>query len=235
MKRNVVAVIQARMSSTRLPGKMLRKLHGHPLADWVVKRVKSASLLDGVVVATSNDASDDVLAEYLVSQGVEVYRGSLEDVLGRMYEAARLAGATHVVRICGDDPLVSGIEVDNLVRFFLDSDCDYAFNNVPRGMNLYPRGMGAEISSFALFEEMAQIAKEPSQREHCFNYVWDNPERFRIATFDPPDKRMRHPHLKMDVDTPEDYERLASLPLNLHIHPAEAVQLCLQKEKDHAS
>lgn len=224
-----VALIQARMGSTRLPCKMMLCLHGRSLIDWVVRRVRRAALLDEVVVATSVNPENDVLERHLQNQGIAVFRGPEQDVLERFRQAAEAHKATHVVRVCADNPLIWGEEIDRLIRFYREAGCDYAYNHIPRN-NLYPDGLGAEILSRPLLETLAAEATLPAHREHCLSFIWDNPERFSIRTFDPPDPRLRRPDIKLDVDTAEDYRKLALMPLTPDMSPLDLVAL-FEKEK----
>ena len=150
-----VIVIQARLGSSRLPCKTLLNLHGLPVIDWVVGRCARSELADDLVVALPDTRRDEVLARHLRAQGVNIFRGSEQDVLSRMHGAAAAHGADLVVRVCADNPLIWGGEIDNLIRFYqrehAAGNCDYAYNHIPRN-NLYPDGLGAEIVSFELLE-----------------------------------------------------------------------------------
>ncbi len=222
---NTVALIQARMGSTRLPCKMMLHLAGHPLIDWVVHRVAKAALVDKVVVATSVNPENDILERHLEPQGVVVFRGPEDDVLERFRLAGAAHNATHVIRVCADNPLIWGGAVDELVRFYTRTGCDYAYNHIPRN-NLWPDGLGAEMLSYPLLEKLAHEATLPAHREHCLSYIWDNPGRFSIRTFDPEDPRLRRPDLKLDVDTADDYRKLALLPLHIGSTPLDILAAC---------
>jgi len=219
-----VAIIQARMGSTRLPCKMMLQLAGYPLVDWVVRRTQAAALVDQVVLATSVNPENDILERHLAAQGIAVFRGSEDDVLERFYNAAQKYGATHVVRVCADNPLVWGGAIDELIRCYRKTGCDYAYNHIPR-RNAWPDGLGAEMTSFALLERIAREATLPAHREHCLSYIWDNPELFSIATFDPADARLARPHVRLDVDIAADYVKLARMPLRLDMSPLEILDL----------
>ena len=225
MKR-IVAVIQARMWSSRLPGKMMLSLHGHPIIEWVVRRVTSASRLHDVVVAIPDTRNDDILAQFITENlKVKVYRDSEQDVLKRFLGAAKLSQASHVVRVCADNPLVSGEVIDDLVQFFDEHSCDYAYNQGDGGQtNTYPDGLGAEMVSFPLLEWLDQHTTDARHREHCLTYVVDNPDQFTIKTFDPPDQRIACPWLKIDMDTLEDYCRLAFKRFSITSTPYDIVK-----------
>jgi spore coat polysaccharide biosynthesis protein SpsF len=183
------------------------------------------------VVATPDTPLDDVLAAHVrerlmpLDTRIAVFCGPEDDVLERCRAAGAAYGASRVVRVCADNPLVWGGEIDHLIRFFEEAGCDYAYNHIPRN-NRYPDGLGAEMLSFALLNDLAARADDPKHREHCLSYIWDNAQRFDIRTFDPPDPGLWHPELTFDVDSPEDFRRLALLPLHVDIVPEDIVKLC---------
>lgn len=221
---NTVAIVQARLGSSRLPMKSLLCLHGHPLIDWVTQRLSTARLLDRIIVATPDTPMDAVLREHLRVRNIASMAGSENDVLSRFCDAARLLKADTVVRVCADNPLIWGEAIDRLLLFYTVTDCDYAYNHIPRN-NLWPDGLGAEVLSADLLFELERKASTPAQREHCLNYIWDNAETFRIATFDPEESNLRRPDIKLDVDTPEDFARLALSPLRIDMGVDEIIQI----------
>ncbi len=219
------AFVQARLGSSRLPLKSLINLHGQPIVDWVRQRIGQARLIDEIVFAIPDTPLDTVLRDHLRKQEATVFCGPENDVLERFYLAAEKHKPDLVVRVCADNPLVSGQALDELVEFYLKSGADYVYNHIPRN-NLWPDGLGAEILSFDLLRHLRETAKEPHQREHCLSYIWDNKEEFKIATFDPADPRLHRPDLKLDIDTVEDYYRLARLPLRQDMTALEVVTAC---------
>lgn len=222
--RNVVAVVQARMGATRLPGKMLLPLHGIPVIEWVLKRTASAKLLDGLVVAIPSTSENDILASAVAELEFDIYRGSEEDVLDRFYRAALSKNATRIIRICADNPLICGSEIDNLIDFFDNNKCDYAYNHVPKG-NRYPDGLGAEIVSMDVLERVHREATLPAHREHCLSYIVDNPQLFEIKTFDPPDAVIAFPDLSLDIDTMEDLRKLSAIELSIDMSSREIISI----------
>jgi spore coat polysaccharide biosynthesis protein SpsF len=221
----VVAVIQARMGASRLPNKMMLHLKGYPIVEWIYKRISRVKKLDGIIFAIPDSSLDNVLATYLKQLGAKTYRGSEKDVLDRFYGAAQESQATHVVRICADNPFICPEVIDDLIHFYFDNPCDYAYNHIPRG-NLYPDGLGAEIVQMDLLKTIWRVAQTASQREHAFNYIWDHQEQFKIKTFDPIDPRLERPELKLDIDTLDDYNKLLSIPVHLEMSALEIVTLC---------
>ena len=221
----VIAIVQARMGSSRLPLKSLLCLRDYPIADWVGRRLQRANELDGLIFAIPDTSLDDTLAEHLRRKNLDYMRGSENDVLDRFCKAAELAKADFIVRVCADNPLVAPEAVDALIKFFKSSKADYAYNHIPRG-NLWPDGLGAEILSRDTLENIAALAKTPAQREHCFNYIWDNPEQWKIETFDPEETWLRRPDLKLDIDTADDFRKMSQLSINPGMNLKEIIQAC---------
>ena len=217
-----VAIIQARMGASRLPNNMLLYMHGYPICEWVFRRVMQARYLDMVVFAIPNGKKDDVLAWYLQSKGANVLRGSEHDLVDRYYKVAKHVDADQIVRVCADNPLICGSEIDRLIDFYGKERCDYAYNHIPRG-NSYPDGLGAEICSRELLEEIYKNAEGQQQREHLFNYVLDCHEDYIIKTFDPSDK-IAYPELKFDLDTIDDYMKLLGQNYQIGMSAEELIQ-----------
>ena len=221
-----VAIIQARMGASRLPNKMMLYLNGLPIVGWVLKRLRCARKVDQIVFALPDTPADDLLADYLEGENALVFRGSEQDVLGRYHAAATQYEADTVVRICADNPLISGTEVDRIIAFYAQGNYDYAYNHVPIN-NRYPDGLGAEVTSFSVLEALNQEAILPEHREHVFNFIWQNPDRFRVGTCDPEDEALAHPELKLDLDTIDDYRRLLRLKVDPDSTAIEIVEAAL--------
>ncbi len=206
----VVAIIQARMGSSRFPGKMLSPLGPHPILEWVLRRVKQARTLDKVVLATSDSAADDALADLARANGVKAFRGSETDVLARFAGAAKEAGASVVVRICADNPFVDPGEIDRLVTYFAGSSCDYACNHQDRLGSRYADGFGAEILRASLLESVAARATEVRHREHVTLYLWEHASEYELCAVAAP-AELAFPELRFDIDTPGDLATLEPL------------------------
>lgn len=174
-----VAIIQARMGSTRLPGKVLQDLGGRPVLGRVVERAKRAQRLDAVTVATSTAAADDVVSAWCGESRVPCFRGSEADVLDRYAGAAREFGAGVVVRLTGDCPLIDPDVVDMVVAAYFAQPCDYAANVIEP---TFPDGLDTEVFSRATLERAAAEAQLPSEREHVTPYIRNHPELFRLVS-----------------------------------------------------
>jgi spore coat polysaccharide biosynthesis protein SpsF len=205
----VVAIIQARMASSRLPGKVLADLGGQPVLAWVVRRAQRAKGINQIVVATSVAVDDDVIEAFCKEQGYACTRGSLHDVLDRYVEAARQFDAQVVVRLTGDCPLIDPEMLTDNLKTFLRAEppLDFAANRLPNERTI-PIGLDTEFCTMTALEAAWREAKEPHQREHVMPFFYEHPEHFRILHIKhSPD----YGHLRWTVDTPEDLEMLRSV------------------------
>ena len=207
--QRVVAIIQGRMSSSRLPGKILLDLDGQPMLVHVVERVSMSKTVDEVIVATTTDPSDNPAAELCAQRGIPCERGSLYDVLDRFYQAAKVHRADIIVRVTADCPLVDPWVIDRTVREFVDTGADFAANRLPPPWKrTYPIGLDVEVCSFAALETAWREAKEPHEREHVLPYLYETPGRFRVHVVNADED---YGHLRWTVDTPEDLEAVRGL------------------------
>ena len=174
-----VAIIQTRMGSTRLPGKVLMDLGGDTVLSRVVRRVRRAKVVQDVLVATTTFPSDSAIVEECNRLGVPSFRGSEADVLDRYYRAAQACAADAVVRVTSDCPVIDPELVDSTVAVFLGQHADYASNVSPRR---YPRGLDTEVFSMTALERAWRDSSEPHQREHVTPYFSEHPELFRLAS-----------------------------------------------------
>ena len=194
-----VAILQARMSSTRLPGKVMKSVAGRPMLERQIERLRRCSTLDRLIVATSDDASDNPLAQFLQSIGVETFRGSLHVVLGRYVGAVEALGENGpVVRLTADCPLADPEIVDACVRLQARLSVDYASNAQRR---TYPRGLDVECFSLDALLAAGREATDPYDREHVTPFLYRNPERFSQGDLV---QDRDESALRWTVDTPED-------------------------------
>lgn len=203
----VVAVVQGRMSSSRLPGKILKDIAGKPMLAWVVDRARLAQSVDEVIFATTTDPSDDPVAEVCAARGIRCFRGDLYDVLDRFYQAARQAGAGIVVRLTADCPLVDPGLIDATVAAL--EGHDFAANRLPPPWHrTYPIGLDVEACTFAALERAWREAGQPYQREHVMPYLYDSEGRFRVRVID---HEQDYGDLRWTVDTPADLELVRAI------------------------
>lgn len=196
----ILGVLQARMGSSRLPGKVLMPVLGEPMLLRQIERIRRCKHIDNLVVATSTSASDDALVELCHTRGIAVGRGSESDVLSRFIDVAAPFAPAAVVRLTGDCPLADPEVIDAVVALFKSKDLDYASNVEPA---TFPDGLDAEVIRWSVLAQANKDAVLPSHREHVTLYVRAQPEKFRAAT------HTRTPdlsHLRWTVDEPADLE-----------------------------
>ncbi|KXK13085.1 MAG: acylneuraminate cytidylyltransferase family protein [Chloroflexi bacterium OLB14] len=217
MKQKVVAIIQGRMSSSRLPKKILADISGQPMLSRVMIRASRAKTLDQIIFATTTDASDDPVAEYCDFAGLDFTRGSLYDVLDRYYQTALQAKADIVVRITADCPVIDPDLIDDVVNTLLEDEYDFVCNRLPH-QRTYPIGLDVEACTFKALKKVWKSAKEPQHREHVMPYfyegvqlsvisrqlsVGESPRGYKIALLN---HVTDFGDYRWTVDTPEDLE-----------------------------
>jgi len=201
----IVAIIQARMGSTRLPGKILRELDGETVLSRVLGRVRRMCNLNEILVATTDQSRDDAVAESTRQNGVGVFRGNEDDVLDRYWQAAQWCGAEAVVRITSDCPLIDPELVDETIQAFLSQPADYASNTLER---TYPRGLDAEVFTVAALEKMWRAARETYEREHVTPYLYEHQELFRLVSVRGQHDQSKH---RWTLDTAEDLQLIRAI------------------------
>jgi spore coat polysaccharide biosynthesis protein SpsF len=198
----IVAILQARLGSSRLPEKVLAELHGMPMLRAILQRLKPAQTLDELVVATTTEPRDRRICELAEQEQVPSFRGSEADCLDRYYQAAKEHHADLVVRLTSDNPIVDAAFVDEVVRVYLDSDppCDYVDTSCSK---TYPLGLSVEVFSFAALATAWKEDTDPGRREHVTPYLYRNPERFRCRHLR---STVNQGHIRLTVDTAADLQ-----------------------------
>lgn len=214
-KPKVVAIIQARMGSTRLPQKSMMPLADRPLIDHILGRVLQSKLISQVVLAVPDTKEDQILCERAELLGITCFKGSENDLIDRFYQAAKQNHADVVVRICADNPLIHATEIDRIIDYFLKNSVDFA-SNVSNVMgNSYPDGLGAEVFSFKALEWIHQNIFSSAQREHVHLSFYENPTRFKLGTIACP-KEFAFPEIVLDINTQEEFSFISKLFNDLH-------------------
>jgi spore coat polysaccharide biosynthesis protein SpsF len=192
----ILAILQARFSSSRLPGKVLRPILGKPMLLHQIERIQRSKMIDKLVVATSVDDSDDSIEKMCLNNNIEVFRGDLNNVLDRYYQCAIGYNPNHIVRLTGDCPLADWQIIDKTIQHCLDGDFDYVVTD-----SNYPDGLGAEIMTMSALEEAYQHALLPSEAEHVTQYISKRAGQFKngISKFN-----QNLSHLRLTVDELED-------------------------------
>jgi len=195
----VLAIIQARFSSTRLPGKVLQPILGKPMLLLQIERIRRSALIDQLLLATSTDPTDDPIERLCRENTIPCFRGSLNDVLDRFYQAAKPVRPDHVVRLTGDCPLTDYRLIDEIISFHLQGRFDYTSNTLDP---TYPDGLDIEIVRFTCLEEAWREAALPSQREHVTPFIHQQPDRFKLGSLKGQTDLSRH---RWTVDELEDF------------------------------
>jgi len=207
---NTVAIIQARISSTRLPGKVLKKIEGKTVLEHVIDRVKAAKKLDDVIVATTVEKEDLEIVKLCANLGISVFCGPEDDVLDRYYQTARLFKVDHIIRITSDCPLIDFKVIEDVVDLYFKKNADYATNTIPE---TFPDGEDVEIFSFKTLKIAWENAKLSSQREHVTPYIKNNPNIFKIINLK---SNINLNNKRWTIDEPEDFEFIKIIYKNLY-------------------
>lgn len=221
---NVGVVIQARMGSTRLPGKVLRDIDGKPLLAHVMGRLEHLRHRVDKVVATTVQEQDQQIVKWCDQYGVKHYQGSELDVLDRYWSCTQLNGFDHVVRLTADNPFTDIEELDRLIDFHLQGGYDYSHS-----FGQMPIGVGAEIFSKNALKKSYEEGRNPNHREHVNEYIEETPSMFNIGRLVIPGSKIS-PSLRLTVDTEEDWRRACALASASHgrwLSTEEAIRLCL--------
>lgn len=200
-----VAIIQARMGSTRLPGKIMKLLAGKTVLEHVIERVTKSKEINEIVIATTTNEQDDLVVGEAQRLGVKSFRGSEEDVLSRYYYAAKKYNAQIVIRITSDCPLIDFEVVDSIIRNFKSNSFDYISNTLNR---TFPRGLDCEVFSFDALEKTFQNAKVKYQKEHVTPYIYENNHLFKINQYCSDEDNS---NFRCTLDTYEDYELIKAI------------------------
>jgi spore coat polysaccharide biosynthesis protein SpsF len=201
----IVALVQARYSSQRLPGKVLRCMVGRPMLDWLLESLAHAEGLQGIRLATSTESSDDAVADYAAGAGEICHRGPLDDVARRLLDAAQAASADALVRISGDSPLMDPIVVSQAVRLFREGNADIVSNVRPRS---FPKGQSVEIIATPALRRAVSAMDNAYDREHVTPYLYAHPDEFPLRSFQ---AERPQPDLQLSVDDESDFRRAEAI------------------------
>jgi spore coat polysaccharide biosynthesis protein SpsF len=213
--KKIVTVIQARSGSSRLPGKVMLEISSKPLLLRMIERVQASKLAGTIVIATTEEKEDDIIAALSAKNNLHCYRGSSLDLLDRHYQAAKLFAADAVVKIPSDCPLIDPAVIDKVLQYFTANDFDYVSNLHPAS---YPDGNDVEVMKFAAIEKAWKEATRALEREHTTPYLWENPDKFSLANVSWEtglDYSMSH---RWTIDYPEDFAFIKTI--YEHLYPA---------------
>ncbi|CCQ59832.1 cytidylyltransferase domain-containing protein [Crocosphaera watsonii] len=206
----LLAIIQARVSSSRLPGKVLKPILGKPMLALQIERIQRSHLIENLVIATSDNITDNSIEDLCKILNVECFRGSLEDVLDRFYQAAKPYSPDHVIRLTGDCPLCDPELIDKIIRYHLMGDFDYTSNTIDP---TYPDGLDGEILRYNCLEKAWNSAQLDSQREHVTPFIYQNPELFKIGSYK---NSIDLSYLRWTVDELVDFQLISQIYTDLY-------------------
>jgi len=211
LKYKIVAIVEARMTSSRLPGKVLLPLAGKPSLERLIERLKRSKFLDGIVIATTINKTDDPIVELANNLSVGFFRGSELDVLKRVLLASQSANADIIVEITGDCPLVDWRLVDKGIDEYFKNNVDYASNIIKLS---YPIGFDVQVFSSKILSEIDKITNDPNDRTHVSYYIYNHPEKYKLFNWKS-GKEDCWPDLRLTLDEKDDYEFLNIIFENL--------------------
>jgi len=201
----VLAILQARATSTRLPGKVLKKILGKPMLELQLERMRRAGCYDELIVATSNQPSDNEIVRLCSSLHIGCFRGNLEDVLDRYYQAAAQYRARHIVRMTADCPVAEPQVMDAAITLHLEQKNDYTCASMESG---WPDGLDVEVMRREILETAWREARTPEEREHVTPFIRQHPEKFRLGYLAAP---VDYSNQRWTVDTPEDFSLITRI------------------------
>lgn len=211
-KPRIVCSIEARMGSSRLPGKVMAEIAGVPAISRLIRRLQRCTLLDAIVLATTTETQDDILPSIAAAEGIEIFRGSENDVLGRVVAAHEKLQSDIIVEITGDCPLLDPELIDMGILTYLENECDVVTNVWKLS---YPMGLDFQVYSFDALRNVSRLVNDTAVREHVSLYFYENPAQYRVIHVFAP-KRWFAPEYRFQLDYPEDlrfineiYSRLA--------------------------
>lgn len=196
------AIVATRMTSSRLPGKVLMDLAGQPALVRIIERLQQSKFIQNIVIATTTNPEDDIVVETAVKAGVVYYRGSEEDVLKRTVEAAESTATDYIVQVTSDCPLIDAETIDLVVLQMLNNSyLDYVANQL---IHTFPMGYSVEVFRTSALRQIEQNIIDPVVREHVTPYFYENPELYKLSNVEAP-QYLRHPEYRLTLDTIEDY------------------------------
>lgn len=211
----IVATIEARMTSTRLPGKSMKKILGKPMLQIMIERLKNCKTLNDIVIATTDNVKDDEINDLAKKMNVKCFRGSENDVLDRVLKAAQSSNADIIVELWGDAPLVDPNILDYLTKYYLENKFDCVGTVMPNFKRTYPVGISALMFPTKILQEVDKKTQNPIDRENVSNYIYEHPEEYDISPLPCPDE-LNFPHIRFEVDEQNDFDVVSKIYENLY-------------------
>jgi spore coat polysaccharide biosynthesis protein SpsF len=222
----IVSTIEARMTSSRLPGKVLKPVLGQPMLKLLIERLQRSQEINEIVVATTINAADEPICRLAEKLGVGVHRGSEDDVLTRVLEAAQSHQGDLIVEITGDCPLLDPQVIDRCIKLFRENSFDYVSNTLKQ---TYPRGLDVQVFKTATLAKVAELTKDPVDHEHVSLYIYQHPETFTLHNM-VCDPAISRPNYRLTLDTEDDLALITKIyealyPRNPHFGLRDMIEL----------
>lgn len=207
LNKRIAATIEARMTSSRLPGKVLMPLAGRPALERLIERLSRSLFIDEIVVATTKNKTDDAIVTLCEDIDCGYFRGSEDDVLRRVLDAANSAKADIIVEITGDCPLIDHRHIDAVIELFFSGDYDYASNTIERS---FPDGFDVQVFPTKVLSKVDKLTKDPIDRVHVSYYIYSHPEQFKLANYKAVGE-LHWPELRVTLDEEKDYKLIEAI------------------------
>ncbi len=221
-----IAIIQSRMGSKRLPGKMMKKIGTFTVIEWVIRRLKKTKSINKIILATSQKKKDAVFFKISQKLKINFFAGKETDVLGRFVDSVTNIKNANIIRVCADQPFIEPREIDKLINFYQNKNYDYVCNRQLYN-NVYTNGFGAEILSLKLLRKIDKLAKNKRLREHVTLYLSENKKKFKIHYLKT-SKNLAYPNLSFDINTAEDFKQIKNLVEKFNIKITTKAQEIIQ-------
>jgi len=200
----IVATIEARMSSTRLPNKSMKRILGKPILELMIERIKHCNKIDEIIIATSVRPENDIIESLAKKMKVNCFRGSEDDVLDRVLKSAKSVDSDVIVELWGDSPLIDANILNHLIDFYQENEYDCVGTTLPNFEKTYPLGLSALIFPLKILDEVDKITKNPIDRENVSNYIYEHPNKYKIASLPCP-KDLNFPNFRLTIDEQNDF------------------------------
>tara|TARA_X000000950_G_scaffold166234_1_gene203046 strand:+ start:10681 stop:11385 length:705 start_codon:yes stop_codon:yes gene_type:complete len=229
-----IAIVQSRMGSKRLPGKMMMRIGRYTLIEWVIKRLKKSKSINKIILVTSQKRDDQIFKNISQKLKINFFAGNEKDVLGRFVNSVKKVKKANIIRVCADKPFIEPREIDRLIKFYKNKNYDYVCNRQIFN-NVYCTGFGAEILSLDLLRKLDKLVKKKTFREHVTLYLWKNKKKFKLYPLEA-NKGLAHPNLNFDIDFPRDYKMIKNLVekfnININTQASKIISYRLKELKE---
>lgn len=209
------AFIQARQTSSRFKNKIFSTIDNYTILEWIYLRLKKTKKINDIYFLIPKNKKNKDLKNFMEKKGYNYIVGPEHNVLKRFYLASKIIKPKKIIRICADNPFICWKSIDQLINFYDNNKCHYAYNHIPVDNN-FPDGIGAEIVNSRTLNKIFKYATKAKHKEHIFNFIWENEKLFIKKTFNHKNKKLNKPYIKLDIDTKKDLLILRSINAKIY-------------------